>query len=97
MYKPEFHPRVDKELSQLDRGVIRAIRDIYLPRILQSPHASGKELRGDLAGLKSFRFIHNRVDYRIIYDIMEERNTVIFLMVGTRENLYKRLLNRLGK
>lgn len=39
----------------------------------------------------------NRVEYRIVYDIIEEKVVVLFLMIGTRENFYERLLRRLRK
>lgn len=97
MYALEFHQKVDKEIARLDKGAIKAIRDIHLPKILQDPLSAGKDLRDNLAGLKSYRFMFNRVDYRIIYDVVEERLTVLILMVGPRENIYKRLLNRLER
>ena len=95
MYQLEFHQKVDKEIARLDKTTIKAIRDLHIPAILQNPYKAGKDLSGNLAGTKSYRFMSNRVDYRIIYDIIEERKAVIILMVGPRENIYKKLLNRL--
>jgi addiction module RelE/StbE family toxin len=95
MYQPEFHPEVDKDLSKLDKNLRRDIRDKHIPKKLQDTHTVGKNLTGKLAGLKSYSFAANKVGYRIIYDILEEKTIVLFLMVGSRENLYERLLRRL--
>jgi addiction module RelE/StbE family toxin len=95
MYKPEFHPKVDKDLSKLDKPLRKLIRDKHIPRILEDPHEAGKTLAGKLSGLKSYHFTVNRVDYRIVYDILEAKIVVLFLMAGSRENFYKRLLRRL--
>jgi mRNA-degrading endonuclease RelE of RelBE toxin-antitoxin system len=97
MYQPEFHPKVDKDLSKFDKNLRKDIRDKHIPKILEDPYRVGKSLTGRLAGLKSYSFTANRVDYRIIYDIFEEKAAVLFLMVGPRENFYKRLLRRLGR
>jgi len=97
MYQPEFHPKVDKDISKLDKNHRRVIRDKHIPKILEDPHRAGKGLTGKLAGLKSYSFTANRVEYRIIYDIFEEKTIVLFLMVGSRENFYERLLRRLRR
>jgi addiction module RelE/StbE family toxin len=97
MYQPEFHPKVDKDLSKLDKNLRRDIRDKHIPKILHDPQRVGGNLTGKLAGLKSYSFAANRVEYRIIYDILEEKIIVLFLMVGSRENLYERLLRRLRR
>ena len=95
MYQPAFHPQVDKDLSRIDISVRRQIRDKHISRILQNPREAGKNLSGALAGLKSYHFTANRVEYRMVYDIIEETVVVLFLMVGPRENFYTRLLRRL--
>lgn len=95
MYLPEFHPKVDKDLSKLDKNLRKDIRDKHIPKILEDPHKSGKSLAGKLAGLKSYSFTAYGVEYRIVYDILEEKIAVLFLMVGSRENFYEKLLRRL--
>ncbi len=90
-----FHPKVDKDLSKLDKPVRLQIRDRHIPAILENPYVAGSPLSGELAGLRSYHFTANRVDYRIIYDVLDDKLLVLFLMVGTRENFYKRLLRRL--
>ncbi len=95
MYKPEFHRKVDKDLSKLDKPLRKDIRDKHIPKILEDPHRAGKSLSGKLAGLKSYSFTAQSTDYRIVYDIFEEKVTVLFLIVGSRENFHERLLRRL--
>ena len=97
MYQPEFYPKVDKELSKFDKNLRKDIRDKHIPKILQNPRNVGKTLTGKLAGLKSYSFTAKGVEYRIVYDIIEEKVVVLFLMVGSRENFHERLLRRLSK
>lgn len=42
MYQPEFHPKVDKDLSKIDKNLRKDIRDEHIPKILKDPHKSGK-------------------------------------------------------
>lgn len=95
MYQPEFHPKVDKDLSKFDKNLKKDIRDKHIPKILEDPHRAGKSLSGKLAGLKSYSFTAHRTEYRIVYDMLEEKVIVLFLMIGSRENFYERLLRRL--
>jgi hypothetical protein len=60
MYQPEFHPKVDKDLSKLDKNLRRDIRDKHIPKILHDPQRVGGNLTGKLAGLKSYSFAANR-------------------------------------
>lgn len=96
-YLPEFHPKVDKEILRLDKPLRKDIRDRHIPRILEDPYRAGKGLSGSLAGLRSYSFTSNKIEYRIIYDIIEEKVTVLFLIIGSRENLYERLIRRLKR
>lgn len=95
MYSSEFHPKVDKDISKLDKNLRKDIRDKHIPKILEDPHRAGKSLTGKLADLESYSFTANRVEYHIVYDIFEEKVAVLFLMIGTRENFYEKLLRRL--
>lgn len=97
MYQVEFHPKVDKDLARLDKGLRKDIRDKHIPKILEDPYTAGKTLTGKLGGIKSYSFTAKRVEYRIVYDIIAEKVMVLFLMVGPRESFYERLLRRLGR
>ena len=58
--------------------------------ILDAPHA-GKELKDELAGLRSFRVTRFRIIYRV------RKNIVEIVAVGPRERIYQetfRLLNK---
>lgn len=65
------------------------------PKYLKTLINREKSDTGKLAGLKSYGFIANKVEYRIVYDIIKEKVVVLFLMVGPREKFYERLLRRL--
>lgn len=76
-----FHPKEDKDISRLDKPVRLQIRDRHIPAILENPYGTGKALAGELAGLRSYHFTANRVDSRIIYDVLDDKLIVLFLMV----------------
>ncbi|MBI4722269.1 MAG: type II toxin-antitoxin system RelE/ParE family toxin [Candidatus Stahlbacteria bacterium] len=93
MYKIALHPRADKEIEKLDKKLRQIMRDRYFAEIAESPYTVGKRLMGNLKDFYSYRFSYQGVNYRIIYEILKEK-LVVILMVSTRENLYKRLLQR---
>ncbi len=94
MYKDEYHPRFKKDLKNIDISAVKYIKDSVLDLILSSPHKA-EPLRGVLSGIYSFHFRINKVDYRICYIADDENGIVYFLMVGTRENFYKVLQQRI--
>ena len=95
MYRDEYHPRVKKDLKKIDKPVVKHIHDDLIDAILISPHKADL-LTGSLAGIYSYHFKMNRIDYRICYIIDEKEKTVYFLMIGKRENFYKLLQQRLS-
>jgi len=94
MFRDEYHPQVKKDLKKLDRPVLAEVKEVHILRILADPHC-GEELAGDLAGIYSYHFNKNKVQYRISY-IVEEIGEIIFiLMIGKREAFYRVLKRRL--
>jgi len=83
MYTVEFENRCLRELKRLDKQVLKKAFEIIENQIAKNPHI-GKALTGPYRGLYSYRY----GDYRIVYEIIEERITVVVLRVGHRKNVY---------
>ena len=66
---------------------LRSKLELELLQIQQDPQI-GKLLRGNLASLRSYKFIFKKVNYRIAYYI---KNNIIVVAIATRENFYKDL------
>ena len=66
-----------------------------LTELRQNPHV-GKDLQEELSGFKSFKL----KQYRIIYDIDQEKNDIQIYHIGRRRDVYeqlRRLLTELQK
>ncbi len=94
-YRDEYHPKIKADLKKLDKPVVREVFD-HIDKILAGPHSAGEALHGSLAGISTYHFTRNRVEYRIAFAVKEELGTVYVLMVGKRENFYEILRRRLG-
>ena len=93
-FRDEYHPKVKKDLRKIDRSVKSEIRDIHIPKILSNPHVADA-LTGDLAGIRSYHFKKEKVQYRISYVIDDVEKIIYILMIGKRESFYEILRRRL--
>ena len=50
-----------------------------------------EELKGPLRGIWSYHFVHNRIEYRIAYRILEHKKEIEVVLVKSRENFYQTL------
>ncbi len=93
MKQPLHRLRVPDEVADLVRGMHPALKRktrASLMTILSDP-SSGKALKDELAGLRSFRVGSFRILYRVI------RNVIEIVAIGPRERIYEetfRLLKR---
>jgi mRNA-degrading endonuclease RelE of RelBE toxin-antitoxin system len=91
--QPLHKLRVPDEVAELVRGMHPTLKrktKATLKTILADP-SSGKALKNELAGLRSFRVGTFRIVYRVI------RNVVEIVSIGPRERIYEetyRLLKR---
>ena len=93
-WEMRFTPEAARLLSKLHPEHKKLIKQA-LVELRQNPH-SGKDLQEELAGFKSLRL----KQYRIIYNIDEEKNFIQVYHIGRRRDIYeqfKRLLNELQK
>ena len=93
-WKIRFTPESSRLLSKLhpdNKGQVKQA----LTELRQGPFA-GKDLQGELSGFKSLRL----KQYRIIYNINEEKNFIQIYHIGQRRDIYeqfRRLLTELQK
>ena len=83
MYQIEIENRCLKELKRLDKKILKKAFHIIDTVIALNPFI-GKQLTGKYSGLFSHRFSN----YRIIYEIMKNKVTVLILRIGHRKNVY---------
>ena len=86
-YSVEFRPAVLKRLKRLPRKDLRRIKKRIDDLSENLPNPATTKMKGS----NSFHKIRMG-DYRIIYEIHEERLVILVVKVGHRKDVYKRLL-----
>lgn len=79
-------PTATKSLSHLPEKVGTAVIEFVYGALALEPTRVGKSLRFDLQGLHVAR----RGDYRIIYEIREDRCDVLIHVIEHRADVYRR-------
>jgi len=83
-----------KKLS--DKNLVAAYQDA-LSKISNDPYKAGEEKTGDLAGIYCRNIFYNKTNYEIAYRIFEDdKQFVVVILVGTRENFYRELKRYIG-
>lgn len=85
MYEVEITPEGLRHLNQLPDKVRNAALAAIFGPIADNPRRLGKPLVGELEGLRSAR----RGDYRIIYEIFQDEQTVLVHRVQHRRDAYR--------
>lgn len=84
-FEVELTPEARRHLNKLSEKV----RDVAIATMLgsmsENPRRSGKPLVGQLEGLWSAR----RGDFRIVYEIDDETNTIVVLRIQHRADVYR--------
>ena len=84
-----------KDFKKLSRDAQKFIRHSCFPIILKDPFA-GNRLKGkEFQGIFKFSGRFKSADYRIVYQIENEKLVIIFIMIASRENFYKKLKKRI--
>lgn len=86
MFEVEITPEGLRHLDRLPTKVRLAAVETILGTIAENPYRAGKALVGELTGLHSAR----RGDYRVIYEISEERQIIVVHRVQHRRDAYRR-------
>lgn len=85
MYEVEITPEGLRYLHRLPDKVRHAALETIFGPIAENPQRLGRPLVGELEGLHSAR----RGDYRIIYEIFEDDDTVLIHRVQHRRDIYR--------
>ena len=85
MYEVEITPEGLRHLNRLPDKVRHAALETIFGPIAENPQRLGKPLVGELEGLWSAR----RGDYRVIYEILEDDETVLIHRVQHRRDVYR--------
>lgn len=86
MKQPAYKLRVPDEIAELIRKMhphLKKKTKASLQKILSNPD-SGKTLKDELAGLRSFRVSRFRIIYRI-----NQRKEIEIIAIGPRERIYE--------
>jgi mRNA interferase RelE/StbE len=78
-------PAVRAIRSGLPEAVATAVLEFVTGPLLKDPHRVGKQLRGDLAGIRAAR----RGTYRVLYRINEAEGEIVVLRVEHRRDAYR--------
>ena len=84
-WKMRFTPESSRLMSKLHPENKRLIKQA-LTDLQQNPY-TGKDLQEELSGFKSLRL----KQYRIIYDINEEKKFIQIYNIGPRRDVYEQL------
>ncbi len=85
LYNIEYIDRVvDKEIPKLPKSAKQTIKKAIEQRIMVDPVTFGKPLRYSLKGHRRLRV----GDYRVVYRIEDERDTVLIVTIKHRKKVY---------
>lgn len=88
MYQIRIMPKAEKFIKkQKEKNLKEKIR-IALLEIQKNPYIGEKKI-GDLAEIYGFDLFYNKTNYEISYKIYEDKNIVVIILIGTRENFYE--------
>ena len=78
-------PAIQAVRSGMPEGVAAAVIEFLTGALVENPHRVGKQLRGDLAGIRSAR----RGTYRVLYRINEVQREVLVLRIEHGRDVYR--------
>ncbi len=80
----------DKSQRKLDKPLRERIRDSLLV-IAENPESRGERLTSPLTGVFSHHINYKGKEFRIAYQITEDSESVVILLIGPHENFYRKL------
>jgi len=86
-YSVEFRPAVLKSIKRLPKKDLRRIKKKIDDIAANLPEPGSTKMKGN----NSFHKIRSG-DYRIIYEIHDDRLVILVVKIGHRKDVYKRLL-----
>lgn len=86
MYRIRILDAAVRELAQLDKPISRRIAERINWLAANLDNIKLEALSGELAGLYKLRVS----DYRIIYEILQDEQTIIIHAIGHRRDIYRK-------
>ena len=86
-YSVEFRPAVLKSMKRLPKKDLRRIKKKIDDLAENIPNPNTTKMSGN----NSFHKVRSS-DYRIIYEIHDDRLVILVVKIGHRKDIYKRLL-----
>ena len=87
MWKIEYNKSVRKDLKNISPEIKKLIKQAIEEKLMVDPLKFGVPLRQTLRGYFKYRV----GDYRIVYCLKRKTVTVLFIKVGHRKEVYKRV------
>lgn len=84
-FRIQITPRAARDLQRLPEKIATACVEFIFGPLAGNPARVGKQLRDELASLRSAR----RGDYRVIYAIVEDERRVEIVHIDRRSNIYR--------
>ncbi len=85
MYKVEYLASVKDDLASVSKSNRDQIRKSIEKKLAHNPIEFGKPLQYSLKGLRRLRVR----DYRVIFQIEEEKKIVLIVKIGHRKEVYE--------
>ena len=82
--------RAKKQFKRFDAHIRHKIKTELL-ELEEDPSEKGSLLQGFSHGLRYIKFFHAGAQYRAVYDKIKDKNEVLVIFIGSRENFYKEL------
>ena len=83
-YSLEFHEDALKEWNDLD-GSIKSQFKKQLEKRMENPHVPSARLSNDLGDCYKIKL--QKIGYRLVYEVIDNRLVIIVLSVGRRDGL----------
>jgi mRNA interferase RelE/StbE len=80
----------DKAQKKLDKPLRLLIRDGLLA-LAEAPFRLGEALKTPLVGIFSHHITYKGKEFRIAYQVDQEAERIVVLMIGPHENFYRKL------
>ncbi|NLJ79506.1 MAG: type II toxin-antitoxin system mRNA interferase toxin, RelE/StbE family [Firmicutes bacterium] len=93
MYQIIMPNSVKKDMKKLDKAAVKLIIR-QLEKLSTNPRL-GTRLSGDLSYLFKLSVRQQKIEYRVVYKIIDKRLEIHLIHIGTRENFYDNLRRRL--
>ena len=89
-YDLYLSPLAKKQYKKFDGHIRHNIRTELL-NLEKEPYEKGNLLQGFNRGLRYIKIFHTGVQYRAVYDIAKDKQEILVISIGSRENFYKEL------